>query len=151
MADFDSEVRVELDAPMEEEPKISSLVSQPEDNSGRTFKGRGFQKRNRDSERRDSKFGSTDPQKSMEGWNIVVTGIHEECAEDDLRDQFSEFGEIKKLSLNLDRKTGYAKGYAFLEYVKKDEAQEAIDKMNGSEFLEQTLKVDWAVMKGPFQ
>lgn len=87
------------------------------------------------------------PLQSINGWILFATGIHEEAQEDDLHDLFSEFGKVKSVHLNLDRKTGLAKGYCMIEFDKKEEAQDAINSLHGSKFLKRIINVHWAFCK----
>lgn len=78
---------------------------------------------------------------------MIVRNLHDEVQEEDLHDKFSEFGEIKNLQLPLDRRTGFVKGYALVEFGKRAEAQAAISDIDGSTFMEKSLAVEWAFVQ----
>ena len=155
MADeeVDFEEAVDLgDAPMEES---ADSGKKGRDATGRRLKGRGAQGSATTMEE-GGKFDSIEkggsvkgPQKSVEGWLIIITGLHEETQEDDIHDKFCDFGDIKNLHLNLDRRTGFVKGYGLVEYEDLKQAQDAITTMNGAALMGATISVDWAFSKGP--
>ncbi|RYP41069.1 hypothetical protein DL767_001230 [Monosporascus sp. MG133] len=86
--------------------------------------------------------------RSIEGWIIMVTNVHEEADEEALHDKFAEFGEIKNLHLNLDRRSGYVKASPKPKSA-TGEARAAIDGAHQTKLLEQTVNVDFAFVRPP--
>jgi RNA-binding protein 8A len=119
-------------------------------------KGRGHNRRDEDNDRYNGGGGVFErleqsagpgPLQSIEGWIVIVTGVHPEASEDDILDKFSEFGDVKNIHVNLDRRTGFVKGYALVEFDNYEDARSAIRTMNGKTILDQIVHVDWAFVK----
>lgn len=80
------------------------------------------------------------PGKSVEGFIVFVRNLNEEVQEDNIYDLLSKFGKIKKMHLNFDKHSGYAKGYCLLEYEKFEKAEKVIQFLDGKDFLGHTLQ-----------
>ncbi|OMO71407.1 hypothetical protein CCACVL1_18228 [Corchorus capsularis] len=121
----------------------------------RRTKGRGSKqgKKIREEEEEEkenfSRTPLSSPLRSAEGWIIIVSGVHKEAQEDDLYNVFADFGELKSLHLNLDRRTGYVKGYALIEFGNFQAAQTAISSLDGTRLFGQAISVDWAFKTAP--
>ncbi len=49
-----------------------------------------------------------------------------------LRDAFAEYGEVVSATVIIDRMSGQSRGFGFVEFASQDEAQAAVDAMNGA-------------------
>lgn len=84
---------------------------------------------------------------AIEGWVLFVSNLNEEVAEDEVQDKFSDFGKVREVRLNLDHRTGYVKGYALVEFEEYKQAVQAIEELNGKEWLGNRLSVDFCFVK----
>ena len=102
----EAEVDFEDDDMEEEEQKQAPSKTKGRGHRGETasrIKGGG----KFDSVGAGGKAGS--PARSVEGWILFVTGVHEEAQEDDVLDKFADYGEVKNIHVNLDRRSGFVK------------------------------------------
>src|SRR4030042_2716433 len=72
---------------------------------------------------------------------MYVGNIPYNATEQDLRDLFSEYGEIESLKIMKDNFTERSKGFGFIEMVNENDAKKAIATLNGKDFMGKSLTV----------
>ena len=65
--------------------------------------------------------------------NLYVGNLDYETTEDELRQAFSEYGQITSVKIIKDRDTFQSRGFGFVEIPNKSDALRAIEELNGSE------------------
>jgi RNA recognition motif-containing protein len=76
--------------------------------------------------------------------NIYVASIPFKASEDDLRKLFEDHGEVQSAKIIVDKTTQRSRGFGFVEMNDESEAKEAINALNGSDFMGKTLIVNEA-------
>jgi cold-inducible RNA-binding protein len=66
------------------------------------------------------------------------------ASDDDLKDLFSQAGEVLSAKIITDTYTGQSRGFGFVEMSSGEDAQKAISMFNGKDFLERNLTVNEA-------
>ncbi|XP_051162115.1 sex-lethal homolog isoform X1 [Leptopilina boulardi] len=64
--------------------------------------------------------------------NLYVTNLPRNTTDKQIEDIFSKFGNIVQKNILKDKHTGLPRGVAFVRYDKREEAQEAINFLNGT-------------------
>lgn len=76
--------------------------------------------------------------------NIFVGNLSYQTTEDELQTAFSSFGTVERVSIIRDRDTGQSRGFGFVEMPNGEEAEKAIQAMNGRELSGRALNVNEA-------
>jgi RNA recognition motif-containing protein len=75
---------------------------------------------------------------------LYVGGIPYSTTENDLKEAFSQAGEVTSSAIIIDKMTGRSKGFGFIEMANDADADKAIDMFNGKDFQGRTLTVNEA-------
>jgi len=75
---------------------------------------------------------------------LRITNISDETQENDLRELFGAFGKVVRVYVGRDRETGVGKGYAFVSFEERANAQKAMEKLNGRGYDNLILNVQWS-------
>ncbi len=83
------------------------------------------------------------------GKKLYVGNLSYDVSSSDLEQMFSAHGTIESAQVIEDRSTGRSKGFGFVEMSSEDEANAAIDALNGQETGGRTLTVNEAKPREP--
>lgn len=75
---------------------------------------------------------------------LYVGNLPYTTTDNDLNDLFAQFGTVASARVINDRETGRSKGFAFVEMETKEEADAAIEGLNGKDFEGRGLVVNEA-------
>lgn len=75
---------------------------------------------------------------------LYVGNLSYQTTEDELRDLFSQAGEVSQVDIIKDRDTGNSKGFAFVTMSSQEAANQAIQRFNGYSLGSREIKVNAA-------
>jgi RNA recognition motif-containing protein len=81
--------------------------------------------------------------------NIYVGNLSWSTSEEQLRETFEQYGEVLSARIITDRDTGRSRGFGFVEMEVEDEANSAIEALNGSMLDGRPLTVNEARPRTP--
>lgn len=83
--------------------------------------------------------------------NIYVGNLSYQMTEDELKDTFTPYGEVKSAKIIIDRYSNRSKGFGFIEMDNNEEATKAIEELNNKEIAGRSLRVNEARPREPRQ
>lgn len=78
------------------------------------------------------------------GRKLYVGNLPFSTTEENLTDAFAAVGNVDTVKIITDRDTGRSKGFGFVEMATDEEAQKAIEQLNGQDFNGRALTVNEA-------
>ncbi|XP_072161982.1 ELAV-like protein 3 isoform X1 [Bemisia tabaci] len=76
--------------------------------------------------------------------NLIVNYLPQTMTQEEIRSLFSSIGEVESCKLIRDKMTGQSLGYGFVNYHRPDDADKAINTLNGLRLQNKTIKVSYA-------
>ena len=76
--------------------------------------------------------------------NIYCGNLPYNITEDELKELFSEFGEVSSVNIITDKISGQSKGFGFVEMAENSAADDAIKALNESSLKGRNIKVNQA-------
>ncbi|KAL3633992.1 hypothetical protein CASFOL_021046 [Castilleja foliolosa] len=91
-----------------------------------------------------SHFGRSGPPDIKDTYSLLVLNITFRTTADDLFPLFDKYGKVVDVFIPRDRRTGDSRGFAFVRYKYQDEAQKAVERLDGREVDGRQIMVQFA-------
>ncbi|KAI7740158.1 hypothetical protein M8C21_009390 [Ambrosia artemisiifolia] len=91
-----------------------------------------------------SHFGRSGPPDITDTYSLLILNISFRTTADDLYPLFDKYGKVIDIFIPKDRRTGESRGFAFARYKYEDEAQKAVDRLDGREVDGREITVQFA-------
>ncbi|XP_024980521.1 serine/arginine-rich splicing factor SC35-like isoform X1 [Cynara cardunculus var. scolymus] len=91
-----------------------------------------------------SHFGRSGPPDISDTYSLLILNISFRTTADDLFPLFDKYGKVVDIFIPKDRRTGDSRGFAFVRYKYADEAQKAVDRLDGREVDGREITVQFA-------
>ncbi len=76
--------------------------------------------------------------------NIYVGNLDFKVDENELEGLFKEYGKVNSAKIIIDKFSGRSRGFGFVEMENQDEANKAIDELNGKVYEDREMVVNEA-------
>lgn len=85
----------------------------------------------------------------MDNTNLFVGNFSWNLNEEDMREVFAPYGEIESVRLITDKFSGRSKGFGFVKFVNEEDAEKALEELNGKEVDGREIVVNVARPREP--
>ncbi|KAL3213494.1 hypothetical protein MRX96_035348 [Rhipicephalus microplus] len=131
---------------------MSSCLQQPEDDGCIFFMDDSSQMNGMDtgpsvqSSQQNGTLHGSSAQQQQQGsaedskTNLIVNYLPQTMTQEEIRSLFSSIGEVESCKLIRDKVTGQSLGYGFVNYVRPEDAEKAINTLNGLRLQNKTIK-----------
>ncbi|MBS3099266.1 RNA-binding protein [Candidatus Pacearchaeota archaeon] len=75
---------------------------------------------------------------------VYVGNLPFKVGNDQLKEMFSQYGEVTEATVISDKYSGRSKGFGFVTFAKDSDADKAVSEMDGKEIEGRALKVNEA-------
>ena len=82
---------------------------------------------------------------------VIVRNLGFDLREKHLRGQFSRFGPITAVDVPLNQTNNQNRGFGFIEFAQKADAQKAITEMSGQKWKGRAITVEFSLPKNSYE